>query len=179
MQTSAHPSLTAPICKDCKHIAPGSHCLHPSQLIERDLINGAVFGPGCRKARADNGLCGPAGKLFEPRLRRRPYSRDFVLCDLPPGADKDAAQHATSRPNTPRESAFIGTTNETSFDRLPEFQPATLRCMTPVDPLTRRFGIAFNTDDGEAVRFKLLIEDAKWIRQWLADELNGYRESRT
>lgn len=57
------------ICADCRYfgkVAPQPECLHPSVASPADVVTGEQDGPECRDARAIDGMCRPAGRLFEP-----------------------------------------------------------------------------------------------------------------
>lgn len=83
------------ICADCRYFgkfAPQRECLHPAVASPADVVTGERDGPECRDVRANDGMCRPSGRLFEPsndKLReqactnkvraRRDYARSSEL----------------------------------------------------------------------------------------------------
>lgn len=153
MQTSAHTSFTAPICKDCKHYKPTKReatCHRPDGPIFRDVVYGTVIAPSCAEERGQDGSCGATGAKFEPAV----------------AADESA-------------DVFIGTTNETSYDRLPRHQPATLLGITAMDHAAGLIGLTLATKDGVKHHLRITKQDAEWCAQWITGQMKAYRDRLT
>lgn len=64
-------TMTTPICADCKHhlsnmMAPHRFCKRVDHKI--DIVTGATLFVSAYRARAEDGQCGPEGKLFEAAM---------------------------------------------------------------------------------------------------------------
>lgn len=58
--------------------------------------------------------------------------------------------------------------------RIPSsFVSASWRCTLPVDPTTRRLGLAFTLAGGEMVRLAIPVLDARHLSETIADYLDG------
>lgn len=75
-QVKVHPSRTAPLCSNCKHVGNATLgdrrlCEHPSVQVDLVVGRSDLFGYQMRgksqihAALTTGGLCGPSGRLFE------------------------------------------------------------------------------------------------------------------
>ncbi len=58
----------APLCKDCRW-RKGRDCTEPT-TVQYSLVDGWEIRERCYWLREKGGLCGPSGRLFEPKIPR-------------------------------------------------------------------------------------------------------------